>query len=391
MTPDTRPPSSRIPPLTKEELARYARHLVLPEVGVEGQRRLKGSKVLLVGMGGLGSPLGLYLAAAGVGTLGLVDYDVVEHSNLQRQVIHGTSDVGRSKLDSAAARLADVNPNVAIERHEARLSSDNALAILAEYDVVVDGSDNFPTRYLVSDACVLLGKPNVYGSIYRFEGQVSVFWAERGPCYRCLYRDPPPPELVPSCAEGGVLGVLPGIVGSLQAIETIKLLLGAGDALVGRLVLIDALKMSFRELTLDKDPACPACGEHPTIDHLIDYEAFCGVAPRAREDTDAMEVTASELKEELARGKQLVLVDVRETYEWAICRIEGSTLMPMGELPLRAGELDPDADIVTICHRGSRARQATLYLKGEGKQRVRALTGGVDAWAVEVDRGMARY
>ncbi|MDP3774965.1 MAG: molybdopterin-synthase adenylyltransferase MoeB [Gemmatimonadales bacterium] len=379
------------PALTTEELARYARHLVLPQVGIDGQRQLKAARVLLIGMGGLGSPAGLYLAAAGVGTLGLVDFDVVEHSNLQRQVVHGTADVGRSKVASAAARLADVNPNVSIEPHETRLASGNALGILAEYDVIVDGSDNFPTRYLVNDACVLLGKPDVYGSIYRFEGQVSVFWGERGPCYRCLYRDPPTPELVPSCAEGGVLGVLPGIIGSLQAMEAIKLLLGAGDTLVGRLVLLDALKMGFRELTLDKDPGCPACGEHPTIDHLIDYEAFCGVAPPAREGADAMEVTARELKDELERGKRVVLVDVREQYEWEICHIDGSTLIPLGELQDRTAELDPDADIVTICHQGSRARQAAFFLRAEGKKGVRTLTGGVDAWAMDVDRGMAKY
>jgi adenylyltransferase/sulfurtransferase len=389
--PDARTPTPGPPALTKEELARYARHLVLPQVGIDGQRKLKAARVLLIGLGGLGSPAGLYLAAAGVGTLGLLDFDVVEHSNLQRQVVHGTADVGRSKVASAAARLAGVNPNVAIEPHETRLTSGNALGILAEYDVVVDGSDNFPTRYLVNDACVLLGKPDVYGSIYRFEGQVSVFWAERGPCYRCLYRDPPPPELVPSCAEGGVLGVLPGIIGSLQAMEAIKLLLGAGDTLVGRLVLLDALKMGFRELTLDKDPGCPACGEHPTIDHLIDYEAFCGVAPRAREGADAMEVTARELKDELERGKRVVLVDVREQYEWEICHIDGSALIPLGELQDRTAELDPDAVIVTICHHGSRARQAAFFLRAEGKKGVRTLTGGVNAWAMDVDRGMARY
>jgi len=372
-------------------MARYARHLVLPQVGVEGQRELKRSRVLLIGAGGLGSPAGLYLAAAGVGTLGLVDFDLVEHSNLQRQVLHGTSDIGRSKVASAAQRLADVNPNVAIEPYETRLTSLNALDILAGYDVIVDGSDNFPTRYLVNDACVLLGKPDVYGSIYRFEGQASVFWAERGPCYRCLYREPPPPELVPSCAEGGVLGVLPGIVGSLQAMEAIKLLLGAGDALVGRLLLVDALRMSFRELALEKDPDCPACGPRRTIDHLIDYEAFCGVARPAAEEADTMDVSPRQLKDELTRGKRMVLLDVREDYEWEICHLAGSVRIPMGEIGDRVGEIDPEAEIVTICHHGSRARQVAHFLRAEGRTRVRTLTGGVEAWATEVDRGMARY
>jgi adenylyltransferase/sulfurtransferase len=381
-----------LPGLTAEELQRYARHLTLPDVGIEGQRRLKAARVLLVGLGGLGSPAALYLAAAGVGTLGLVDFDAVEYSNLQRQIIHGTSSVGSSKIDSASARLADVNPSVRLTAHRTRLTSSNALGILGEYDVIVDGSDNFPTRYLVNDACALLGKPDVYGSIHRFEGQVSVFWAARGPCYRCLYRDPPPPELVPSCAEGGVLGVLPGIVGSLQAAEAIKLVLGAGEPLVGRLLVLDVMAMRFRELALAKDPSCPLCGERPTVRSLIDYDAFCGAkAPRSPKEPVTMELSATELKEELANGAKIVLLDVREPWEYELCRIEGSVAVPMGELPDRLEELDKDAAIVTICHKGSRSLQAARFLKASGFASARSLRGGVDAWAVSVDKGMTRY
>jgi molybdopterin/thiamine biosynthesis adenylyltransferase/rhodanese-related sulfurtransferase len=381
-----------LPGLTAEELQRYARHLTLPNVGIEGQRRLKAARVLLVGLGGLGSPAALYLAAAGVGTLGLVDSDAVEFSNLQRQIIHGTKSVGKSKLDSAAARLADVNSEVALERHETRLTSANALSILADYDVVVDGSDNFPTRYLVNDACALLGKPDVYGSIHRFEGQVSVFWAARGPCYRCLYRDPPPPELVPSCEEGGVLGVLPGIVGTLQAAEAIKLILGVGEPLVGRLLVLDVLAMRFRELALTKDAACPLCGERPTVRSLIDYDAFCGAAaPQASKESVTMEVSATALKEELARGAKIVVLDVREPWESELCRIEGSVLVPMGELPERLEELDRGATIVTVCHKGSRSLQAARFLKASGFSNARSLRGGVEAWALDVDPGMTRY
>jgi adenylyltransferase/sulfurtransferase len=385
-------PYSVLPPaLSDEERRRYARHLVLPQVGPEGQRRLKAARVLLVGAGGLGSPAGLYLAAAGVGTLGVVDSDLVEHSNLQRQVLHGTSGLGSPKVASAAARLADVNPNVAVEPRQTRLTSANALDILNDYDVIVDGSDNFPTRYLVNDACALLGRPNVYGSIFRFEGQASVFWAGRGPCYRCLYRDPPPPELVPSCAEGGVLGVLPGVIGAIQASETIKLILGAGDPLIGRLLLFDALKASFRELLLERDPDCPLCGPQPSIKRLIDYEAFCGQLPAASASAAAVELSAAELKAELALGKPLVLLDVREPLEWEICHIPGSKLVPLGDLPDRVGELESTDEVVTICHRGPRARQAAFYLRDAGLERVRVLAGGVDAWAAEVDRTMPRY
>ena len=385
-------PGAGLPPLSAEELRRYARHLVLPHVGPEGQRRLKAARVLLVGVGGLGSPAAMYLAAAGVGTLGLVDHDAVEFSNLQRQVLHGTASVGASKLDSAAARLADLNPAVRLERHETRLTSANALDILRAYDVVVDGSDNFPTRYLVNDACVLLGKPDVYGSILRFEGQASVFWAARGPCYRCLYREPPPPELVPSCEEGGVLGVLPGIVGSLQAVEAIKLILGIGEPLVGRLLLVDALAMRMRELTLAKDPDCPVCGAQPTLTRLIDYDAFCGVsAPAKPKEPTTMEVSPTELRDELAAGAKLVLLDVREPWEFGICHLEGATLIPLGTLPQRLGELDKAAAVVTICHSGSRSMQAARFLKANGVANVRSLVGGVEGWATRVDTTMARY
>ncbi len=376
--------------LTAEELQRYARHLSLPQVGRDGQERLKAARVLLVGVGGLGSPAGLYLAAAGVGTLGLVDHDVVEFSNLQRQIIHTTADVGRSKLASAAARLAAVNPAVRLEPHETRLTSANALDILAGYDVVVDGSDNFPTRYLVNDACVLLGKPDVYGSIFRFEGQAAVFWAARGPCYRCLYRDPPPPELVPSCAEGGVLGVLPGIVGSIQAVEAIKVILGAGDPLIGRLLLFDALRMSFRALTLDKDPACPVCGPRPTITELIDYEAFCGAAPRVEEQPVQLEISPQETKQKLDR-KQVVLVDVRERWEWDIGRIAGSQLVPLGTLPAQADALPKDAEVVLVCHHGARSRQAALFLQDAGIAKARSLKGGIAAWSREIDPSVPEY
>jgi sulfur-carrier protein adenylyltransferase/sulfurtransferase len=378
------------PQLSHAEVLRYSRHLLLPEVGIGGQRKLKAARVLTIGAGGLGSPLSLYLAAAGVGTIGIVDFDAVDLTNLQRQIVHGTSTLGRPKLESAEARLTDLNPNVRIEKHETRLSSQNALEILREYDIVVDGTDNFPTRYLVNDACVLLGKPNVYGSIFRFEGQASMFYAKQGPCYRCLYSEPPPPGLVPSCAEGGVLGVLPGIIGSIQALETIKWILGAGDSLVGRLVLFDALKLRFRELQLRKDPACPICGDNPSIHELIDYEAFCGIG--AEPSYTGPEITAEELRRELdEKGSGVVLIDVREPHEWEIAHIEGAQLIPLGQLPERLGELDGHADIVTHCHHGARSMKALGILKGAGFNRVRSLAGGIDAWADRVEVGMARY
>jgi molybdopterin/thiamine biosynthesis adenylyltransferase/rhodanese-related sulfurtransferase/molybdopterin converting factor small subunit len=377
-------------PLSHAEMLRYSRHLLLPEVGVSGQRKLKDARVLTIGAGGLGSPLSLYLAAAGVGTIGIVDFDVVDLTNLQRQIVHGTSTLGRPKLASAEERLNDLNPNVRIEKHEARLTSENALEILGEYDIIVDGTDNFPTRYLVNDACVLLGKPNVYGSIFRFEGQASLFYAEQGPCYRCLYSEPPPPGLVPSCAEGGVLGVLPGIIGSIQALETIKWIIGAGNSLMGRLVLFDALKLRFRELELRKDPACPICGEHPTIHELIDYEAFCGIG--SEPTYSGPEITVEELRGELnTKGQELVLVDVREPHEWEIAHIDAARLIPLGQLPERLGELDGHSEIVTHCHHGARSMKALEILRGAGFGKVRSLAGGIDAWAEQVDPGMPRY
>jgi len=377
------------PALSHEEILRYSRHLILPDVGVEGQRKLKAARVLLVGAGGLGSPAALYLAAAGVGTLGLVDFDVVDKTNLQRQIIHGTSTVGRPKLDSAKERIQDLNPNVQVETFETRLTSENALDIIREFDIVADGTDNFPTRYLVNDACVLLGKPNVYGSIFRFEGQASVFYAKEGPCYRCLYAEPPPPGLVPSCAEGGVLGVLPGIIGSIQAMETIKLVLGVGEPLIGRLVLFDALKLQFRELKLEKDPDCPVCGSHPTVTELIDYEAFCGIG--AEPSYDAAEISAQELQQEWERNSDLLVIDVREPHEYEITHIEGAVLIPLGELPDRLNELDGHREIVTHCHHGARSLKALEILKAAGFSKVRSLRGGIDAWAVNVDPSLPRY
>jgi sulfur-carrier protein adenylyltransferase/sulfurtransferase len=379
-----------LPKLSHAEVLRYSRHLLLPEVGLEGQRRLKAARVLTIGAGGLGSPLSLYLAAAGVGTIGIVDFDQVDLTNLQRQIVHGTSTLGHPKLESAKARLLDLNPNIEVIGHEARLTSENALDIIQDYDIVVDGTDNFPTRYLVNDACVLLSKPNVYGSIFRFEGQASLFYAKEGPCYRCLYSEPPPPGLVPSCAEGGVLGVLPGIIGSLQALETIKWIIGAGDSLVGRLVLFDALKLRFRELKLRKDPDCPICGEHPTIHELIDYQAFCGIGAEPR--YEGLEIGVEDLRSERdTKGDDLILVDVREPHEWDIVHIEGARLIPLSQLPDRLGELDGHAEIVTQCHHGSRSLKALEILRGAGFNKVRSLAGGIDAWAERIEPGMARY
>ncbi|MFW6078488.1 MAG: molybdopterin-synthase adenylyltransferase MoeB [Gemmatimonadota bacterium] len=383
--------------LEPEELARYSRHLVLPEVGLAGQERLKAAKVALVGAGGLGSPLALYLAAAGVGTLGLVDDDEVDATNLHRQVLYGARDVGRPKLEAAVERIRDVNPYVDVVTHPVRLTSGNALDVLEPYDIVVDGSDNFPTRYLVNDACVLLEKPNVYGAVHRFEGQVAVFDAGRGPCYRCLFREPPPPGLVPSCAEAGVLGVLPGIVGSLQALETIKLVLGRGDALVGRLLLFDALALRWRELKLRKDPDCPVCGEEPSQTELIDYELFCGVKTEAMEAmhpfADVPEITPTELKRRLEEGAEPTLIDVREPYEWEIVNLErhGARLIPLGELPDRSDELDPDHEIVLYCRSGSRSERAARQLRASGFGRVLNLKGGIRAWAEEIDPSMPTY
>jgi molybdopterin/thiamine biosynthesis adenylyltransferase/rhodanese-related sulfurtransferase len=374
-----------------EEIRHYSRHLILPEVGMAGQKKLKAARVLCIGAGGLGSPVGLYLAAAGVGTLGLVDFDVVDESNLHRQVLFGRSDVGRPKIQAAVERLRDVNPHIEIVPHETRLDSSNVLELFQGYDLVVDGTDNFPTRYLVNDACVLTGKPNVYGSIFRFEGQVSVFWAAQGPCYRCLFPEPPPVGLVPSCAEGGVLGVLPGIIGSLQANEVIKLIVGAGDPLIGRLVLFDALKMKFRELKLRKSPDCPVCSENPTQTGLIDYQQFCGIDSREDEVEHAMEMSVEELKAWRDEGRPVTLIDVRNPPEYEICRIDGAKLIPLNELPERLGELDPAETIVVHCHHGGRSARAVQFLRGQGYSRAINLAGGIDAWSTEIDPSVPRY
>jgi adenylyltransferase/sulfurtransferase len=379
-----------LPPLSQAELLRYGRHLILPEVALQGQRKLKAASVLIVGAGGLGSPLALYLAAAGVGRIGLVDFDVVDESNLQRQILHGTGSVGRPKLESARARLLDLNPGVRVDTFETRLTSENALEILKPYDVVVDGTDNFPTRYLVNDACVLLGKPNVYGSIFRFEGQASVFDARIGPCYRCLYPDPPPPGLVPSCAEGGVLGVLPGVIGVIQGIETLKLILGAGQTLVGRLLLFDAMAMTFRELQLRKDPACPLCGERRTITSLIDYEAFCGIEPSG-DGNEGWEIGVRELAAMRERGEEFDLIDVREPHEYEIARIPGATLIPLGTLPARLAALDSSREIVLHCHHGQRSMRALELLRQSGFRKLKNLRGGIDSWSREVDPAVPRY
>jgi molybdopterin/thiamine biosynthesis adenylyltransferase/rhodanese-related sulfurtransferase/molybdopterin converting factor small subunit len=383
-----------LPTLTNDEVKRYSRHLIMPEVGVEGQRKLKAAKVLCIGAGGLGSPVALYLAAAGVGTIGIVDFDVVDFSNLQRQIIHGTPDVGRSKLASAKDRLNAINPEVKVITHDTTLTSKNALELFAPYDVIVDGTDNFPTRYLVNDACVLLGKPNAYGSIFRFEGQASVFATKEGPCYRCLYPEPPPPGLVPSCAEGGVLGVLPGIIGVIQATETVKLLMGIGEPLIGRFLIYDALRMRFRELKLRKDPDCPVCGTHPTVTALIDYEQFCGIVPAAPEAAavnHATEISAVELKRRLDRGDELKIVDVREPHEYQINRIAGSTLIPLGDIPKRYNELDPEDEIVVQCKMGSRSAKAADFLRSVGFKRVLNLKGGILDWIDKVDPSQPKY
>jgi len=381
-----------LPQLGPEEIRRYSRHLIMPEVGTEGQRRLKAARVLMIGGGGLGSPIGLYLAAAGVGTLGLVEFDTVDESNLHRQVLYGRSDVGRPKLDAAMDRLGEVNPLIQLVPHNTRLDSENALKLFEGYDIVVDGTDNFPTRYLVNDACVLTGKPNVYGSIFRFEGQVSIFWGAQGPCYRCLFPEPPPPGLVPSCAEGGVLGVLPGIIGSLQANEVIKLILGAGDPLIGRLLLFDALRLRFRELKLKKDPNCPICSAHPTQTGLIDYEQFCGIAPEAEEPEEAdFDIQVDELARWRDQGRDFTLLDVRNPMEYEIARIEGAKLIPLHELRDRLNEIDTAADLVVHCHHGPRSAQAVGFLRQMGFARARNLAGGIAAWSREIDPEVPQY
>jgi molybdopterin/thiamine biosynthesis adenylyltransferase/rhodanese-related sulfurtransferase len=377
--------------LSNEEILRYSRHLIMPEVGMEGQLKIKAAKVLCIGAGGLGSPLALYLGAAGVGTLGIVDFDVVDYTNLQRQIIHSTADVGRKKLDSAADKLKAINPFINIRKFDTRLSSDNAIELFKEFDIIADGTDNFPTRYLVNDACVITGKPNVYGSIFRFEGQASIFATEGGPCYRCLYPEPPPPGLVPSCAEGGVLGILPGLVGVIQATEVIKLILGIGDPLIGRLLLIDALGMSFRQLKLRKNPDCPVCGKNPTITELIDYEQFCGIrGEEAPVETVGGEMEVEELKRRLDAGDDIYVLDVREPHEYQIANI-GGHLIPLGDLPNRVNELDTSREIVAHCKMGGRSAKAVTFLRQAGFKKVHNLAGGITAWAERVDPKMPKY
>jgi sulfur-carrier protein adenylyltransferase/sulfurtransferase len=385
-------PNAAAATLSKEEIMRYSRHLIMPEVGMEGQLKIKGAKVLCIGTGGLGAPLGLYLAAAGVGRLGLVDFDVVDSTNLQRQVLFGTADVGKPKTEAAANRLRDLNPDIRIDTFETQLTSANAFELFKDYDILVDGTDNFPTRYLVNDASVLLGKPNVYGSIFRFEGQITVFGAPGGPCYRCLYPEPPPPGLVPSCAEGGVLGVLPGIVGTIQAAEALKLIIGKGDPLIGRLLLFDALAMKFRELKLRKNPDCPVCGTHPTVTKLIDYAEFCGIRGEEAPNTvtNIPEITPRELKTRLDRGDDVYVLDVREPHEYQICNI-GGHLIPLGELPQRVHELDSSREIVAHCKSGKRSAQAVEFLQKAGFRKIQNLKGGILAWSEEVDPSVPKY
>jgi sulfur-carrier protein adenylyltransferase/sulfurtransferase len=379
-------------PLTNDEIRRYSRHLIMPNVGMEGQGRLKASKVLLVGTGGLGSPLAMYLAAAGVGTIGLVDYDVVDESNLHRQVIHGTSDIGKRKVISAQETINDINPYVQVNVHETSLRSDNALEIIEPYDMVIDGTDNFPTRYLVNDACVLLGKPNIYGSIFRFDGQLSVFWAEHGPCYRCMFPEPPPPGMVPSCAEGGVFGVICATIGAGQATEGIKILTGVGDPLIGRMMLYDALEASWQTIKVNKDPECPVCGKNPTVTELIDYEQFCGMPAHDHEGTtsalDEWEIDPDELEQVREKVR---LIDVREPHEYEISRIDGAELIPLGEIPKRMNELDSSEDIVLFCKSGARSMQALEFLNGVGFNKLKNLRGGINAYAREVDPSIPTY
>lgn len=386
--------TTALPELTADELSRYSRHLILPEVGVDGQRKLKAARVLCVGTGGLGSPLAFYLAAAGVGTLGLVDFDVVDASNLQRQIIHSTADIGRKKLDSAEEKLKALNPALNVVKHETLLSSANALDILKDYDVVADGTDNFPTRYLVNDACVLLGKPNAYGSIFRFEGQASVFATEEGPCYRCLYPEPPPPGLVPSCAEGGVLGILPGLVGVIQATEVIKLILGKGEPLIGRLLLVDSLNMRFRELKLRKNPECPVCGPNPTVTKLIDYQQFCGIVPESKEEKQVKngipQLSVKELKRRVDAGEDLFILDVREPFEYQIANI-GGKLIPQNDVPSRMNEIDRNREIIVQCKSGGRSQKIAEFLKQAGYPNVVNLAGGILAWAEQIDPTVKKY
>ena len=387
--------------LNKDEILRYSRHLILPEVGMEGQKKLKSAKVLMVGAGGLGAPLGLYLAASGIGRIGIVDFDVVDFSNLQRQVIHGTKDVGKKKLDSAAESMLDINPYLQVDKYDTAISSENALEIIKDYDMVVDGTDNFPTRYLINDACVLLKKPNVYGSIFRFEGQATIYAYPGGPCYRCSYPEPPPPGLVPSCAEGGVLGILPGMIGMIQATEAVKLILGVGEPLVGRLVLYDALAMRFREMKVRRDPECPVCGDHPTIHALIDYHQFCGV-PKPQEGQPMegepvsgfmsdSEIDAVALKARLDRGEKFQFIDVREPHEYEIAKIPGAKLIPLGDLPKRVSELDPNTEVIAHCKMGGRSAKACDFLRASGFKNVKNMIGGITAWSDKIDSSVPKY
>jgi adenylyltransferase/sulfurtransferase len=383
-----------LPGLTRDEILRYSRHLLIPEVGLEGQRKLKGSSALVIGTGGLGSPVALYLAAAGIGRIGLVDYDIVDSSNLQRQVIHGTSTVGKLKVESACHRLTDLNPDIQIDIYNEPYTSENAMRIAKEYDIIIDGTDNFPTRYLTNDVAVFLGKPNIYGSIFRFDGQVSVFYAKKGPCYRCLFPEPPPPGLVPSCAEGGVLGVLPGTVGTLQATEAIKVLLGIGTPLIGKLLLYNALDMSFDFVTLKKNPNCRVCGPNADIKELIDYEEFCGVPGHHADDTSAganWDITVQELKARLERDPNLLLLDVREPHELQISAIQGAKNIPLGEVAQRMSELDSAEEMVVFCKRGSRSARAIEILSSAGFKKMKNLKGGINAWAEEVDKSLPVY
>ncbi|HTL69762.1 MAG TPA: molybdopterin-synthase adenylyltransferase MoeB [Candidatus Eisenbacteria bacterium] len=382
--------------LTQDEILRYSRHLIMPEVGVAGQEKLKAAKVLLIGTGGLGSPAALYLTAAGIGTIGLIDFDVVDFSNLQRQVIHSTKSVGRPKVESAKERMSEINPNVKVVTYNERMSSENIMKILKDYDMVLDGTDNFQTRYLVNDACVFLKKPFVYGSIFRFDGQATVFYPGKGPCYRCLFAEPPPPGMVPSCAEGGVLGILPGVIGVIQATEVVKLVLGKGEPLIGRLMLYDALKMTFREVKFRRNPGCPVCGDNPTVTKLIDYDAFCGLT-RGQEahtngaDMGIQEITVKELKSRMDKKEKFTLVDVREPNEFDICRIPGAKLIPLGTLAERVSELDSADEIVVNCHFGGRSAKACDLLQKIGFKKVKNLAGGIDAWSQDVDPACPRY
>jgi sulfur-carrier protein adenylyltransferase/sulfurtransferase len=394
------PPVEKATTLSKDEILRYSRHLILPEVGMEGQLKLKNAKVLMVGAGGLGAPLGLYLAASGVGRVGIVDFDVVDFTNLQRQVIHGTKDVGRKKLDSAADSMLDINPYMTVDKFDTAITSENALDIIKDYDMVVDGTDNFPTRYLINDACVLLKKPNVYGSIFRFEGQATIFAYPGGPCYRCLYAEPPPPGLVPSCAEGGVLGILPGTIGLIQATEAVKLILGVGESLVGRLLLYDALAMRFRELKLPRNPECPVCGDNPSIHELIDYHQFCGVpnpsevAPVTEQQSGYMsdtEIDAVALKARLDRGDKFQFIDVREPNEYQIASIPGAKLIPLGDVPKRVGELDPNTEVIVHCKMGGRSAKACDFLRQSGFKNVKNMLGGITAWSDKIDPSVPKY